>query len=114
METKQIQIQLSNEVIGALRTAAAKKCITPGILARLILHEHFGRPDAGTDITEDDQTIHVPVRNYRELQGYAEERKLGNAAVFAAFAMERYMNQNSLSPAQKRRVEERYGISLER
>ena len=63
---------------------------------------------------EDDKTIEVKVDNYRELQGYVEERKLGNVAVFAAFAMHQYMCRNSLSDAQKRRVEERYGINLER
>jgi hypothetical protein len=63
---------------------------------------------------KDDKTIEVTVNNYRELQGYVEERKLGNVAVFAAFAMHQYMSRNSLSNAQKCRVEERYGISLDR
>jgi len=62
----------------------------------------------------DKRTIHLEVNNYRELQGYAEERKLGNVAVLAVFSMERYMKQNSLSEAQKHRVEAKYGISLDR
>jgi len=110
MEKVQIQFQISAEAMGALKATAEKKGITPGILARLIMHEHFDRQGE----TDDDKTIEVQVNNYRELAGYVEERKLGNVAVFAGFAMDRYMKQNSLSDAQKRRVEERHGICLER
>ena len=103
----QIQLTISDEAMAELRAAAAKKGVTPNILARLVLNERFTRQEE----TEDDKTIEVRVNNYRELLGYVEERKLGGVAVFAAFAMNQYMTRNALSEAQKRRVEERYGVS---
>ena len=108
-------LTFDEETIEVLRVKAKNEgFMRPALLARYLLLRGL-RENAAVQFEEepDKKTLSVPVDNYRELQGYAEERKLGNAAVFATFAMERYMKQNSLSDAQKRRVEEKYGISLE-
>jgi hypothetical protein len=110
MERVKMQFEMSVEVKEALRAAAEKKGLTPSMLARMILHEHFGIQGEPTD----DKTIEIRVNNYRELQGYVEERNLGDITIFAGFAMKQYMSRNALTEAQKQRVEKRYGISLER
>jgi hypothetical protein len=102
-----MQFEIFEEVKDALKAAAAKKGITPNILARLILHERFSPPDT------ESKSYTFTAKNWREIEAYVEERKLGNVATFAAFAMHQYMSRNSLSAAQKRRVEERYGISMD-
>jgi len=88
------------EAMEALKAAAAKKGITPNILARLIMHERFSPPDT------ESKSYTFTAKNWQEIEAYVEERKLGNVAIFAVFAMHQYMSRNSLSEAQKRRVEE--------
>ena len=111
-------LTFDEETIETLKAKAKKEgFLRPSILARYLLMRGL-RENSPAQLEElkddpDKKTISVSVDNYRALQGYAEERKHGNVAFFAAFAMERYIKQNSLSNAQKRRVEERYGISLE-
>ena len=107
-------LTFNDETMETLRKKAkADGFERPSLLARYLMVRAL-KEDTQAEISEDHKVIQVPVENYRELQGYAEERKLGNVAVFATFAMYQYMNRNSLSDAQKRRIEERYGISLER
>jgi hypothetical protein len=102
------------ETIETLKAKARKEgFVRPTTLARYLLLRGL-RENAAVQLKEDEdtKTVAVPVDNYRELQGYVEEKKIGSVAVFAAFAMHQYMSRNSLSDAQKRRVEERHGISL--
>jgi len=54
--------------------------------------------------SEDERTILVPVKNYRELAGYAEGKKLGGVATFAMYAMEQHMQRYPLTEAQISRV----------
>jgi len=108
-------LTFDEETIETLKAKAKEEgFVRPTTLARYLLLRGL-RENAAAQLEEglDAKTIAVPVNNYRELQGYVEERKLGNVAVFAAFAMHQYMSRNSLSEAQKRRVKERYGISLD-
>jgi hypothetical protein len=103
----------NDETMETLRKKAkAEGFERPALLARYLMVRGL-KDDIQAEVTEDDHVIHVPVNNYRELQGYAEEKKLGNVAVFATYAMDRQMKKNALTSAQKRRVEERYGISIE-
>ncbi|MEL5721558.1 MAG: hypothetical protein P1P59_10625, partial [Treponemataceae bacterium] len=55
--------------------------------------------------SEDERTILVPVKNYRELAGYAEQKRFGSLASFCTFAMEQHMQRNQLTEAQKLRIE---------
>jgi len=108
-------LTFDEETIETLKAKAQKEgFVRPSTLARYLLLRGL-RENAAAQLEEgpDAKTIAVPVDNYREIQGYVEERKLGNVAIFAAFAMHQYMSRNSLSEAQKRRVEERYGICLD-
>jgi hypothetical protein len=104
---KKIQFQLSEQTLEALRAAATREGISASLLARMILHKHFNKLDADAE----SKSYTFETKDWREIEGYVDERKLGTVAVFAAQAMDRFMKQNALSPAQKRRVEERYGIS---
>jgi hypothetical protein len=109
-------LTFSDETMETLRKKAKDEGFErPSLLARyLMLRGLRENTEAQLEEESDTKTIAVSVNNYRELQGYVEERKLGNVAIFAAFAMHQYMSRNSLSEAQKRRIEERYGICLER
>jgi hypothetical protein len=60
--------------------------------------------------TPERKILQIEVDNYRELFGYAAEKKLGAVEVFATYAMAQYMRRYPLSTAQKRRVEEIYSI----
>jgi hypothetical protein len=44
-----IQFQLSEETLEALRAAATREGITASILARMILHKHFSKPEADAE-----------------------------------------------------------------
>jgi hypothetical protein len=98
---------MKEEAKNALKAKAAKMGITPNLLARLILHEYFSLPE-----DEEAKTYTVTFKNWREIEAYVEERKLGDVETFAGFAMHQYMSRNSLSEAQKQRIEKRYGISM--
>jgi hypothetical protein len=96
MEKVQMQIQVSAEVMEALEAAAGKMGVSRGILARLILHEHFGQSDEGS------KAYTLTPKNWREIEAYVEAKRLGSVEVFAEFAMERYMAQYYLKTVQKR------------
>lgn len=53
----------------------------------------------------DKKTLFVPVRNYRDLAGYAEQKGFGSIASFCTFALEQHMQRNPLTEAQKKRAE---------
>ena len=101
----QIQTQLSDEVMGALRTAAAKEGITASILARMILHKHFSKPE--TDAESKSYTFET--KNWREIEAYAETKGLVSVEVFACFAIERYMCQNGPTRGQKQQIDKAIG-----
>jgi len=103
----QMQITLSENVMETIRAEAAKVGISPGIFTRMILYEKFGQQDAKS------KSYNFTAENWQEIEAYVEERKLGDVANFAVFAMHQYMSRNSLSEAQKRRVEGKYGIRLD-
>jgi hypothetical protein len=94
----QLQFQMYEEAMTALKDLASKKGISPNILARLIIHEYF-LPEA-----EDSKIVTVPVKNYRELQEYVETKKLGSIGVFAGFAMAQYITKYPLTESQKRQI----------
>jgi len=102
MNDQKMQITLSKEVMEALREAADKKGVSPNILVRQFLYERFNRSDA------EVKTYTFTLKDWREFEGYAEERKLGNVENLALYAMSCYMNKNALTAAQKQRIEERY------
>ena len=83
----QIQFQMKEEAMEALKAEAAKKGITPNILARLIMHERFSPPDA------ESKSYAFTAKDWREIEAYVEAKRLGSVEVFAGFAMERYMAQ---------------------
>jgi hypothetical protein len=99
----QIQFQLADDVIGALRAAAANKGISPNILARMILHEHFSKQDA------DSKSYTFITKNWREIEAYVEVKCLGNVAVFTTRALEDVMSRNRLTAAQKAKYEKILG-----
>lgn len=81
--------------------------------------EGFGRPSilvrhfAVSAINEDansegGKTVKVYLNNYNEIAGYAREKKFSEVAIFAAYAMEYYMNKNKLTEAQRQRIEHIY------
>jgi len=104
-----MQITLPENIMGAIRAEAARCGITPNVLARMRLCALF--LEDGADAGKKTYTF--TVKDWREIEAYVEERKLGDVATFAAFAMNQYMSRNSLSEAQKRRVEKRHGISMD-
>jgi len=103
MEKVQIQLQVSAQVMDALKTAAAKIGITPSIFARMILHEQFGQQDA------DSKSYTVKVKNWREVEAYVEAKRLGSVEVFAGFAMAGYLTKYPLTEGQRRQIEESVG-----
>jgi hypothetical protein len=103
MEKVQIQFQISAEAMAGLRAAAEKKGITPGILARLIMHEHFEQPD------EESKSYTFTIKNWREVEAYVEAKRLGSVEVFVGFAMEQYLTRYPPSEGQKRQIEKSIG-----
>jgi hypothetical protein len=101
----QIQFQLADDVIGALRAAAARKGITPNILGRIILHEHFSKPEADAE----SKSYTFISKNWREIEAYVEVKCLGNVAVFTTRALEDVMSRNRLTAAQKAKYEKILG-----
>jgi len=99
----QIQFQMKEEAMEALKAEAAKKGITPNILARLIMHEHFSPPDT------ESKSYAFTVKNWREVEAYVEAKKLGSVEVFAGFAMNQYMARFPLTECRKRLIEENTG-----
>jgi hypothetical protein len=101
---------LPPEVIDELK----QKAKTEGLLSHtafaraIILRKLQFKPE---DVEAKSYTF--TAKNWREIEAYVEERKLGDVTNFATFAIHQYMSRNSLSDAQKRRVEKRYGISMD-
>ncbi len=54
---------------------------------------------------EGGKTITLTVENYDEVLAYVHEKKLGNIAVFAAYAMEQYMQRVPLTQEQRKRAD---------
>ena len=50
---------------------------------------------------EDRKTLDVPVKNYRELAGFVEAKKMWSVEAFAVFAMGQYMSKYPIKQAQK-------------
>jgi hypothetical protein len=98
-----IQFQLSEETLEALRVAAALEGITASILARMILHKHFTKPDA------ESKSYTFTAKNWSEVETYVEAKGLGSVEVFAGFAMTQYITKYPLTEGQKRRAGENNG-----
>jgi hypothetical protein len=92
----QIQFSMLEEALHALKTAAAKKGITPNILARLILHERFLPTDT------DSKSYTLTVNNWKEIEAYVEEKQLASVEVLARFAMKQYMTKYPPKTSKKR------------
>jgi len=95
----QMQFQIKEEVMDALKAEAAKMGITPNIFARLIMHKHFSPPDA------ESKTYTFATRSWRELEAYIKVRNLGSVESFAPSAMDIAMSRNRLSARQKAEFE---------
>jgi hypothetical protein len=69
-----------------------------------------GLQDQADEYTEtvDRRIIRVDVDNYREIEGYVRERKLGSVEHFAVSAIAQTMRRYPLTAVQKRRVVENY------
>jgi hypothetical protein len=89
---------MKEEAMNALKAKAAKMGITPNILARLIMHEHFNPPDA------ESKSYTFTAENWREVEAYVKAKRLGSVEVFAGFAMERYMAQYPQKEPMERQV----------
>jgi hypothetical protein len=86
-------LTFDEETIETLKAKAKKEgFVRPSTLARYLMLRGLNG-DAQTEINEDHQVLQVPVKNYRELKEYVENKKLGDISIFAIFAMERYMSQ---------------------
>jgi len=101
----QIQTTLSREAMTALRASAAKKGISPPLLARLILHEHFDGPDADAET----RAYTFATRTWRELEAYVRVRNLGSVEAFAPVALDMAMSRNRLSARQEEEFERLLG-----
>ena len=102
MKTK-IQIELSDDVIGALRDAAAKEGITASILARMILHKLFRKSDA------ESRSYTFTAKNWSEVETFVEAKGLGSVEVFACFAMTQYITRYPLSEGKKPQIDKNIG-----
>jgi len=95
----QIQFQILEEAMDALRAAAKQKGITPNVLGRLILHEYFSPPDT------ESKSYTFTAKNWREVEEYVEAKQLGSVEVFIGFAMKQYMARYPLKKGQKEHTE---------
>jgi len=93
----QLRIDLSGETMEAIRIAAEKKGISPGIFVRMILHEKFNRIDDNAE----SKTYTFTTRSWRELEAFIKVRNLGSVEGFAPIAMDLAMSRNKLSKRQK-------------
>jgi ribosome-binding protein aMBF1 (putative translation factor) len=99
----QMQITLSEDVMEAIRSAAAKRGISPGIFARMMLYEKFGQKDA------ESKSYSFSTRNWRELEAFIKIRNLGSVEGFAPIAMDMAMSRSKLSARQKAEIERLLG-----
>jgi len=99
----QIQFQMKEEVMDALKAEAAKMGITPNLLARLIMHEHFNLPDA------ESKSYTFTAENWQEVEAYVKAKRLGSVEVFVGFAMNQYMTKYPLKKGQKGHIEKNIG-----
>jgi hypothetical protein len=102
-------LTFENEAMETLRRKAKEEgFVRPSVLARYLLLRGL-REDMRVEIDDDQQTLRVPVNNYREIKEYVDEKQLGNINVFAAFAMKQYMTRYPLKTASKGRDGESTG-----
>ena len=102
-------LTFENETMETLRRKAREEgFVRPSVLARYLLLRGL-REDMRVEIDDDQQTLQVPVNNYREIKEYVEEKQLGNIDIFAAFAMKQYMTRYPLKTALKRQDGETIG-----
>ena len=102
-------LTFENETMETLRRKAREEgFVRPSVLARYLLLRGL-REDMRVEIDDDQQTLQVPVNNYREIKEYVEEKQLGNVDIFAAFAMKQYMTRYPLKTALKRQDGETIG-----
>jgi hypothetical protein len=93
---KQIKISIDDETFAALEARAnAMGLFSAAPLVRACIKQKFGGKDASL------RSVSVPCEAYSEFLRYAEGKRLGSVEVFAAFAMEQYMNRYPLKTAPK-------------
>jgi hypothetical protein len=102
-------LTFEDETMETLRRKAKEEgFVRPSVLARYLLLRGL-REDMWVEIDDDQQTLRVPVSNYREIREYVEEKQLGNINIFAAFAMKQYMTRYPLKTAAKSQDRETIG-----
>jgi hypothetical protein len=102
-------LTFENETMETLRRKAREEgFVRPSVLARYLLLRGL-REDMRVEIDDDEQTLRVPVNNYREIKEYVDEKQLGNVNIFAAFAMKQYMTRYPLKTASKKQDRETIG-----
>jgi hypothetical protein len=99
----QMQFQIKEEAMDALKAEAAKMGVTPNIFDRLIMHKHFSPPDA------ESKSYTFTAKNWREIEAYVEVKCLGNVEAFTTRALEDVMSKNRLTAVQKAKYEKLLG-----
>jgi len=102
---KQIRVDLSEETIEAIKTAATKKGISSGILIRMILHEQFSRFNNNAE----SKAYTITAKDWREIEAYVEAKRFGSVEVFVGFAMKQYMTKYPLTEGHKRQNDKNIG-----
>jgi hypothetical protein len=101
----QMQITLPENVMEAIRNESARHGVTPNLLTRMRLCTLF----LGNGDTAGKKSYALTLENWKEIEGYVEEKQLGSVEVFSGFAMRQYMSKYPRKEAQKRRVGENIG-----
>jgi hypothetical protein len=109
MKMKRITITVNEERFREWEQAAHKMGLDRvSTLLRYLAARGLENQREEFDETADRRIVKVEVDNYREIDGYVRERKLGTVETFAAFAMDQTMKRYPLTAAQRRRVVENY------
>jgi hypothetical protein len=103
MKGVQLWPVISADVMDRLKAAAEKKGLTPNILVRIMLHEHFGQPDT------ESKSYTFTSKNWREIEAYVEVKCLGSVESFTTRSLEDVMSKNRLTAAQKAKYDRLLG-----
>jgi hypothetical protein len=98
-----MQITLPAATMEGLRAEARAKGVSPNILLRMTAIGLFDKGRRDNDV----RVYQLPVEQPGEIEAYVKAKRLGTVADFAKYAMELAMSRAPLTPAQKRRVDNR-------
>jgi hypothetical protein len=99
----QMQITLPASTMEGLREEARTKGVTPNILLRMAAIGLFDKAHREKDV----RVYQIAVEEPGEIEAYVKAKRLGSVADFANYAMELAMSRAPLTPAQKRRADNR-------